>query len=461
MSKILIANIGNRNICLNGQLYFDIVKYKSISFLEWTKDLFEKYAENEKQLDINIINPLVLGEIRPDKIILYYSDQSSLNTRTDQDTIYEAKLMKRILVDKYHFSENEVITEGIKVSVINTGDLIKEYRRRMLALKKQGYKLLTICDAGGTAQQKMALKIAAEYILDHYEIKYAEKNELISDVSINEYRNIIDAEQAIKLLKYGEIKAACNTLNISLVNANNNHAISLLQYLYYRFYGIKDKMNWAESNCLKKNYNEKINQVISEKNVSNNPQLNDAYGKLIQHLLDKFYKVEFYKNINNHTDCILSFAQFYEYLLNQYFISSDEFEFGKPFDKNNNADQKIQLQNFINENYPKLENKHKASIESVSTQVLLLKTSKNNSMSNLASLLSPYIGFTDDTLAGKEINVIRNSIAHDGLFISDDDMKKKYLYFYPLVDQLKAVLSPVDDNPFILIMEEIETLLRT
>ena len=109
--KILLANLGNRNITYQGRSYPDFTKEEKAqyTFREWTKSLIEEYDLHQHSLDINILNPLLIPRGQYEKVYLYASDQSNIETRTDQDTVYEADIIKNILCDKYAYEHEEIV----------------------------------------------------------------------------------------------------------------------------------------------------------------------------------------------------------------------------------------------------------------------------------------------------------------------------------------------------------------
>ncbi|MCZ2101498.1 MAG: hypothetical protein LC107_08185 [Chitinophagales bacterium] len=270
--KILLTNLGNRNITFQGKTYneWDISNQNHkhfVNFANWTKKLNDDFEKEKAFLDINIINPIINQKENYDYIVLYYTDQSDYETRTDQDTIHEAAIIKRILIDRYEYIEDRIITIAVKSKVIDNGGLLKFYRSELTRIKKKyDAPFITICDAGGTAQQKMALKVIAEYVFDasQYEILYVEKNSLITDVNVNEYRKVINSEQAISLIKHGEFGAAAELLDYKeILNFQKAQKYDwkgkVMAHVIYRFNQNKNEAkhilgNLQVSNELLKNY---------------------------------------------------------------------------------------------------------------------------------------------------------------------------------------------------------------
>lgn len=460
MDTILLTNIGNRSITLNKETYFDSNKDKSITFLDWTKNLLENYDIHSQNLDINIFNPLVEGENRPAKIMLFYSDQSKIETRTNQDTIHEAHIIQKILVDKYGYNPNDILLEAIEVKVVENGKLMDAYRRKFYQVKKLKFDKIMICDAGGTPQQKMALKIVAEYLLEpnEYEIKYIEGNTLVTDVSVNEYRSIIDTEQALKLIKVGEFVAAYSLLSDTNIGiTSKDKRLQLVKYVMYRFNNKYQKCNDAISRFDISIFGSLISDQQNGIVASSNLELDEYFGDAYMMLVDKFYKVIFYWNNQSYSNAILALSQFYESFFVEAIMNSKEMKelYGTPYAKYKTDLQINYLNEYISTNYPRLLENYRPNIDSISTQILVCKKMKLLSIVNIANIMSPYIGHSGDSLAGKEINVTRNKIAHDGLFLTKDDMHKMK-HIGEVIEAISKELQLTLNNLFMDLCLEIE-----
>ena len=467
--NILLANLGNRNITYNNIPYQELetsnVQGSSyLDFYQWTKNILDNYEEEKKNLDINIINPLVKYPNKPDKIIFFYSDQSQLATRTNQDTIFEARIIKLILLDKYGFKEEQIELLPIEVKVIDTGKLMLAYRFFFNKIKKTNFTKITICDAGGTAQQKMALKIIAEYMLEpeQYVIKYAEKNTIVSDVCINEYRNIIDKEQAIQLIRQGELVAASQILKYDWQANKPSLAQVLHMHVLYRYYG--NQKSAIQELTKIKNLAQYQLLIDYSNNIaySLNNELSEYFSIDWIKLTEKFYKVLFLLEIKSYSLAILTLSQFYEELL---IISvdklSEEYNFGK-FSKRKKLteEQRTNLKSFIDLNYPQLVENHKADIGNLSTQILIGKKLFPKSLQKICNFLSVHVDYTDNTKPSQTINTIRNKIAHEGLFINEKQFLKEYGYISSLIINIKNELKLNKENLFKELFYTLETNLR-
>src|SRR5690625_6241294 len=102
MQRLLITNIGNRNILYNGKSFAELsrtdLKDSKITFREWTEKILNNFDEEKTHLQLNILPPLLEKLWKQfDVLILFYSDQEA---HTHQDTIYMARLIKKLMLLK-------------------------------------------------------------------------------------------------------------------------------------------------------------------------------------------------------------------------------------------------------------------------------------------------------------------------------------------------------------------------
>ena len=475
MKKILLANIGNRNITLDGKTFHGLFKNdKSISFRDWSKNLLENYEKQKDKLDINIINPLVSNNERPDKIILFYSDQEEFDTRINQDTIYEAKIIKKLLIDKYGYKQEQILLEWVNSKVTDNGNLLKYYRRFIKNLMtKYSDAYFTICDAGGTAQQKMALKLIAEFLLqkEKYEVKYTEDNKLITDVNVDEYRKIISQEQAIKLIHTGEYIAAAQLLDFKepeRINKSVGKVILLFYYIYHRFNQNYNQVNRITGLLSKENkiivYDKKSIPLTDNKEFS---AFFKGQYQALRKILDYFYKAKYYLNNKNYSNSILNFSRFYEALFSYYIHHIfDENLYGKPGKQN--KQQKKNFENIINDKFKEAFKNTKSGFiidfNNLATQCIILKHSKNKSMAEIGKIISPYLQYTDDEKEKLHneffINNIRNKIAHEGKLITQSMIDNQLNYYPALIKKIDEILQLKFENIFENLNRYLESKIR-
>lgn len=464
MKSVLLANIGNRNITYKGKMYFeDIGAKRDATFRVWTKNILDNYEEVKGDLDINIINPIIKDQ-RPGRIILFFSDQSALNTRIDQDTLYEAEIMKNILINAYDYNVDDIAIKKLDCKVIDNGALMRSYRRELLKVKRnlEHGDLITICDAGGTAQQKMALKVMAEYLLDkdQYKVVYTEKNQLVSDVNVNEYRSVINAEEAIRLIHNGQYGGAAKLLDYNHLElaprfSKKEWKKRVFAHCYWRFYGnyemaFSSIQGVPVSHPIIKNYqNRKLD--IKNQRFGDNFDIVD-----IQRILDRFSKAEFFYSINNYSSSILAFSQFYEdFFATVLEKSYPHKKYGSP--QYSNDERRQRFTNQILRDIPDILNRiGRINIIDLSLQCIIAKEYPNTTIQTLASIISPHIDYSDDAIKGKAISSWRNRIAHDGYFVSETDIKNKIDYYPDLLKNIRHSVLP--DQPFV--FQELNTILE-
>ncbi len=123
-NTILISNIGNRNISYKGTTYPTFSKdTKEIlgSFREWTEKLWKNFNEEKEYITLNIIDTLLDERKKAiDKIYLFYSDHQ-VGERNDQDTLFEAKIMKYLIEEKYQI---QVEVKKVNAIVIDNNALL-------------------------------------------------------------------------------------------------------------------------------------------------------------------------------------------------------------------------------------------------------------------------------------------------------------------------------------------------
>jgi hypothetical protein len=462
--KILLANLGNRNIKYKGSTYTDLSKEEkeTINFKEWTKHILDNYAQSREELDINILNPLVVPKGRFDVIYLFASDQSSLNTRTNQDTLYVGEILQKLLCERYQYLEGDIKLITMEhVSVVNNGHLMRFFKKALIKIKK-AYKdsRITICDAGGTPQQKMALKVMAEYILkkESYTVKYATKNELVDDVDVHEYRKVIDSEIAIQFLHKGEYNSVLDLLqfnDIHEAHKNKNWKNKLVAHVYFRFRGnhVKARSNLSgnEQSQILSNYYTGVDQT----SLLNEYTEVKAYDRI--KTLDFLRKAHFYFKNKRFSDSVLSYSQFYESLLD--LVLKNLFDsdlYGSK--RKQTACQKENLLRLIKKERSEALEKNqwgddlRFELGDLSTQLLISEIITTGALQDYFIILSKRMEYSFRAIKNDQsliyINKLRNKVAHDGLYISEEDMNTTYSYFPELLEKAISILELTEVNLF-------------
>ena len=123
MKKIVLANIGNRNLKFKGETYFS--KTHGSTFREWTKNLLDNFEENKPLLTINILNDLLdslNGEI--EQVILFPSNQIN-EEKQDQDTIFEGEILHKLIKEKYNVAVDS--SKQVTCKVTDNDALLRFY----------------------------------------------------------------------------------------------------------------------------------------------------------------------------------------------------------------------------------------------------------------------------------------------------------------------------------------------
>lgn len=243
MSKVLLANIGNRNIKLNGEF---ITK----DFRSTTKALYERKLEERPVLELVIINTLLeQGVEKPDHIVLFASAQAT--GRQDQDTEFAAYLVKDLLEQAYQIPTEVHV---LKCSVVDHNQLIRNYKTsiRQLVDRYSHDASFWLNDSGGTAQQKASLRIVLHFLLPVEQIRIFQVNQSERNESTVVESQAIEYQ---KILLFEQLKAAIDKLDygsaISLLNTKPQQCITSRAY-HKRLMTIGYALEGAEYKSIKK-----------------------------------------------------------------------------------------------------------------------------------------------------------------------------------------------------------------
>ncbi|MEM9722675.1 MAG: hypothetical protein AAGA10_25640 [Bacteroidota bacterium] len=218
MKKILITNLGNRNITYQGEFHQDLrKKNRDIgNFRTWTEGLWKNYDQEARHIQPEILHALIDDqETQIGRVIMFSSNQPA-NVRRDQDTYFEGKILLNWFQEKYPHIEFE--HWEMDTLVIDNEALLRAYQEQILKMQKRyPDKKYILCEAGGTAQQKSSLKIMLEYLMeaDDFEMYYVpQEREGVSGKPIKreniQYRKVLDAIQIERQIKDLRYEAAMN-----------------------------------------------------------------------------------------------------------------------------------------------------------------------------------------------------------------------------------------------------------
>lgn len=444
MKKILLSNVGNRNITYKGETY-DYKKFK-MTFKEWTFELLNNFQDEKEFIKLNIINDLI-DEIQVDTshVILFYSNQIK-ETKQDQDTLYEAQLMKYLIEEKY--PTIEVRLEEIQCKVTNNDELLKKYRAKLKALRKEFvHHQFVICDAGGTAQQKASLKIMSEFLLNEnsFIVKYVNPDGILEDVKQIEYRKIIVSEQVKAFIDKGEYKAALNLWGINnpldsqSVKGNFERLLCFAYFRYNNYYEaisqITYKISFLELNPDIIEYKQKSTLItLCEWSKILSSEVLFKVGEYLEILKFQWLK-------GRMSDAILSISKTFEYLINALieqkygYRLTDPTNYGKELNRLS-KEAKVRFPNvalaFSDEDIK----------QGLPFLIAVAENIEFEPAQQLLSFLKKYISngvnwkFAPNDSKTLAINTLRNKIAHNGKYV-DEMFIKEYL---PYLDSFLSLL---------------------
>ncbi|MGB3618325.1 MAG: hypothetical protein WBA12_09410 [Catalinimonas sp.] len=236
---LLLANVGNRNLLYDGQPIPEHLRAHAPNqtFKAFTRHLLDDYAAHAPRLAVNILNALIdekRGELS--EVVLFASNQTS-EAYQDQDTLYAGELLARKITEAYGLPARCV---ELRCGVTNNEQLMRTYRSKYKEiLREHPDERFLLCDAGGTAQQKAAFKIMAEYLFDTdaYEVFYVAwkgGRSVVEPVPTVEYRRIIGLEQIDALNRRGNYRGAADLYALNRKKPDKSVAYRLMQFAHYR-----------------------------------------------------------------------------------------------------------------------------------------------------------------------------------------------------------------------------------
>lgn len=459
-NKVIISNIGNRNITFDGKMYNEIFPSKEsqqhTTFRKFTFDLLKNNGDSEylinplyrERIGLNIIQ-LLIDKYREDTklIVLCSSNQKGSH---NQDTVYEALIMKELIEDQYGIP---VEIREINCSVINSNLLMKRYRQ-ILSWLIRNYDscFFHICDAGGTPQQKFSLKLITEFLLgeDRYKVEYVKPNNTIEEMPPIEYRNIIARMQAESLIKLCDFDAALALFNSSAKEAGDASGTNYFQrFISIGSYVFRNNYRRAANltKNLKNHYFEKYSFLSSLSNLE--PFGNfDLFSEIIDkkeffYCCEKLSRAQYFFRIGKYSDSILNFSIFYETYLNAALL--------KRFDvsKTSSYEEKMKVvyKNIVND-FPEIEKEFELSrVSSIPFKLVVLeKVTIPKSHYEFISLIKPHISGIPGNESGnfgniKTVNYVRNKIAHEGLEVNQDYIDNKLAYYGTLIDSISNLFE--------------------
>jgi len=220
MKKILLANIGNRNLYVedtNGYFttidryvsdkrlmqYIEITERnltEKVLFKKFTEDLWNKIIDKQPHLSLQleILTAKVVQQDGYGQVVIFFTQQED-EKFNHQDTVYEALIIEHLL--KKEFPQIEVRLLKIDGNPTDENNLFEHYAVQIKELiKKNPDSSFAYLDAGGTTQMKYAAKIVFDYYLKQYQnnlqIRYIN---YLQDYSENVERRLFNQYYALDL----------------------------------------------------------------------------------------------------------------------------------------------------------------------------------------------------------------------------------------------------------------------
>jgi hypothetical protein len=454
MNKILVSNIGNRNITYKGKTYNHTTDG---TFKEWTQQLLDNFEIEKSNIKIQIIDQFLESKDF-NKVILFSSNQVK-EAKQDQDTLFEAEIMKK-LIDEQYGLETQIIE--IQSRVIDNDALILFYRQAIRQIKKTNPdSKIIVCDAGGTPQQKSSLKIILEFFLDEdqFEVYYANpSNGKIEPVPQIQYRRVIQAEQIRKLIEIGEYKSATKLLGFDdalKCSLSTNLAIKMLGLGHVLF-----ERQWSNLMAFVNNSNHKqiqnstlLSRIKNQSSLIQNDEFKELFDqKELFKLGEMLAQIQFSWINGLYTSTIMQFAIFYENYLYEIIKHELKYDLVNDFDRENERLRKEAKIEFGN-----VANKFGANdiIDGVPFKILVAENIKDDVNQSFLNLLKPFIsdgkdfkvnGYTSNVLA---LNSIRNKIAHNGRIIQKQNIDQELPYFKDLIDKTFKLFNLPLENSYL------------
>ncbi len=196
MEKILISNIGNRNITFKGEIL------NNVTFRKETERIWNDFPQEKEHLFIQIIPNHINADTQ--KIILISTNQDN-PAYNNQDTIYEGKILKVLLEEQFKIP---VVIETFKGNPTNENEIFPFYADffRKIIFDTNKTQLI-FNDAGGTPQMKLVVKELLGYYLppDRYKIVYSDQKDIkrkVERIYKNKYVLLKTAQQFVKEYNY-------------------------------------------------------------------------------------------------------------------------------------------------------------------------------------------------------------------------------------------------------------------
>lgn len=196
MEKILISNIGNRNILYKGEIL------NNKAFRAETEKIWNNLDLEKEHLSIKIIPNHITADTQ--KIILISTSQNNFDYN-HQDTIYEGKILKVLLEEQFRIPVEVITFKGNPTNENEIFPFYADFFRKIISHTSKTQFVFN--DAGGTPQMKLVVKELLGYYLppDRYKIVYSDQKDEKREVERiykNKYVLLKTALQFVKEYNY-------------------------------------------------------------------------------------------------------------------------------------------------------------------------------------------------------------------------------------------------------------------
>ncbi len=448
MKKILLANIGNRNLKYRGETYYH--KTHGSTFKEWTLSLLNNFDSLVDDLSINILNDLLevqkehLGEV-----ILFTSNQID-EQKQDQDTIYEGQILKQLIEREYGLAVRLI---EVNCKVTDNDLLLRFYRYQLYELKNQhGSDLeVVICDAGGTAQQKSALKITAEFMLDVdcFEVWYVNPDSHLEAVQQQEYRRIIDEIQVSSLVQNGQFEGALSLYSQLPTELQNPDVSALLQVaakrirFFWNDAQLSVSKSWKTDQRFALVYDFKTEAIFQ--NYENDFKEDFPNKNKLFQIAERFEMADFFFQIGDWSLAVLNYAIFMESFLNQFITNRTNFDLVGSYEKGSN-EMVQEIKNYYDGIIAFFGGRVQKGVP-LSIKYAQTLADKDSPTYELLQIFEGLNEVTNKTQKG--LQVLRNSLVHNGKSVTKKDMNNHLPFFEQNINDTRRLLGLAQKNSFV------------
>lgn len=424
--RVLISTIGNRNFLYKGKNFWDWKGAMTVEnpaalpakfdFLVFTKYLWAHYEVEEKHIQPNIINTLIDDYKEEIEVVILLSSDQPENTRRDQDTLYEGKILYKKLSAIYPYIQfMDIVVEwdnGEKIKVVDNDALLRWYRDKIIQFRDTFPKHhFVICNSGGTPQLKETLKIMAEYLLDKdkflvfYVSQEKNNDSKLEAVPQIEYRRVIDSEQIRSLIDHLEYKGAYNLYTRFNEDAQNYRLAKLLQFAYYRSQKLQNDADRYADAFEGSSFRERT--PVGAYKIWMQPLISSVTHFRACELLSMVQKNI---TIENYTAAVLLLSQFIETYVNG--MMTQYFEYS-----NNYTDAKKEITYHAKRRFPNIARHYRDDmvIDGIPTRTLICHNCPVSEHQELISYFTAfYFHINGRRNKDYSLDTLRNGAAHEG-----------------------------------------------